>query len=302
MLKDVSNILDERREEVLDLLESAQSKKATPKKKKKEDDESKREKSKASYNVLRWKKINELLNKEEQPVKKKRKKEVDDVVVVVNISSLTDTERKEALAYNEYSTFNIDGLKDVLRYNRQFLGGTKDVLIQRIVDGHVYGRLGSCPSCSKGRLKLNDEGDVVSCPGYYDEEVGARMSCYYSIGKEDANRLQPWFQDEPTEEEDEMMDKQLEQTTTSSSTSKSKDDKRIKKLHGKIKDNIEWNVSSGKGVKETTKSLYPILRTILDLPSEERAAMTEIGKLLLQHCNSKSMEEVIVLLVQQFPF
>merc|ERR1712060_790383 len=88
-------------------------------------------------------------------------------------------------------------LKDVLRWNRQMLGGTKDVLIQRIIDGDMNGRLGLCPICFKGKLKFNTENNTVVCNGYFDEELNVRRSCFFGTGRNEAPRLQPWFKEEP---------------------------------------------------------------------------------------------------------
>ena len=71
--------------------------------------------------------------------------------------------------------------------------GAKKVLLQRIIDGHMNGRLGMCPTCEKGQLKLEDDNwDVVYCNGYYDEDVMARNTCFYKCSRMEAPRLKPW--------------------------------------------------------------------------------------------------------------
>ena len=96
-----------------------------------------------------------------------------------------------------------DELKDVLRWNRQVLKGTKDLLLAKVLDGHVYrGRLTRCPLCLGGKLKLEfvgDDGDAdnyklaVSCVGSFDEDKQVRLSCNYVTTPEEAPRWKPWY-------------------------------------------------------------------------------------------------------------
>ena len=73
------------------------------------------------------------------------------------------------------------------------VSGAKNALLQRIVDGHVNGRLGICPICGKGRLKLNDDNwEEIYCNGYFDEDTMVRVPCFYKGCTKDAPRFQPW--------------------------------------------------------------------------------------------------------------
>jgi Poly(ADP-ribose) polymerase and DNA-Ligase Zn-finger region./PADR1 (NUC008) domain. len=101
---------------------------------------------------------------------------------------LSPTEEKKVEIYEKYAQCKVDDLKDVLRWNKVARTGTKDVLLLRLIDGEVYGRLGKCPICGKGQLKLNDEGTNVQCKGFYNEDVGAFEVCYFSIKPEKAPR------------------------------------------------------------------------------------------------------------------
>lgn len=101
---------------------------------------------------------------------------------------ISPTEIKQAEVYEKYAGYTVDKLKDVLRWNNVPCTGTKGVLLLRVIDGEVYGRLGKCPICEKGQLKLNDEGKEVQCKGFYNEDVGAFEVCYFSIEPEKAQR------------------------------------------------------------------------------------------------------------------
>jgi len=95
-------------------------------------------------------------------------------------------------AYRLYASFKNDQLKDVLRWNRQMLTGTKPYLLVKCLDGHLRGRLARCPLCG-GRLKLNETGcQAVQCGGTFDEDRQMRVPCYYSASLLEAPRLRPW--------------------------------------------------------------------------------------------------------------
>ena len=116
-----------------------------------------------------------------EPVAKKAKKEEGGGGVDPRLVDSYDAHHKE----------KIDELKDVLRWNRQHLTGTKDVLLQRIMDGEVHGRLPLCP-VDGGRLKLSDDSHTVSCAGTFDEATQTRLDCSYRVTASDAPRAE-WY-------------------------------------------------------------------------------------------------------------
>ena len=93
-------------------------------------------------------------------------------------------------AYKKYNIMRAPELKDVLRTNKQLLGGAKAELVARCVDGEVFGALPICPACGKGRLRVkyvkvtghNGQGEF-SCPGWFDSEIGSRVSCGFTSSK-----------------------------------------------------------------------------------------------------------------------
>ena len=54
---------------------------------------------------------------------------------------------KQLDAYGEIHKWKADDLKNELRWNRQVLVGTKPVLLRKVIDGRVNGRLAHCPDC-----------------------------------------------------------------------------------------------------------------------------------------------------------
>jgi len=73
------------------------------------------------------------------------------------------------------------------------VSGSKKVLLQRIIDGHLNGKLGPCNTCEKGKLRLGDDNwDVVTCRGYFDESLMVRNPCFFKCTRMQAPRLDVW--------------------------------------------------------------------------------------------------------------
>lgn len=90
-------------------------------------------------------------------------------------------------AYAKYHKTKLDELKDVLRWNRQVLKGIKNVVLFKVVDGTVHGRLSLCQLCG-GKLKVTDDCQGVACSGTFDEEAQLRMPCEFKCSLEAAPR------------------------------------------------------------------------------------------------------------------
>lgn len=95
--------------------------------------------------------------------------------------------------YAMYENHKNDALKDVLKWNRQLVSGNKDLMMARIIDGQLKGRLGRCPMCLRGKLQLEDEhAKKAICKGYFDEDLGVREPCSYACPIDEAPRKHPW--------------------------------------------------------------------------------------------------------------
>ena len=57
-------------------------------------------------------------------------------------------------ADDEFYSWTIQELKELLEANDQLKGGTKPVLVARCADGKIYGGLPRCPQCGGGKLKV----------------------------------------------------------------------------------------------------------------------------------------------------
>lgn len=97
-------------------------------------------------------------------------------------------------AYASYKGCKGDELKDVLRWNKQILAGTKDVILTKVIDGTVHGRLGRCQLCNGGQLKFNVENaHQIVCNGEFDEASQRKITCNYTTIPSKAPRFQPWY-------------------------------------------------------------------------------------------------------------
>lgn len=80
-----------------------------------------------------------------EPAKKKQK--------------LSEMEVKRAEIYTKYAAMKTAELEDILVWNNLVKAGNKTAKMLRIVDGEANGRMGKCPICINGRLRLADSGE-----------------------------------------------------------------------------------------------------------------------------------------------
>lgn len=95
-------------------------------------------------------------------------------------------------AFGHYHDKKGGDLGDILQWNRQFKSGKKDYQLEKVIDGHVHGRLGRCALCT-GRLKLNEGGATVKCNGSFDEDKQIRIDCAFVAPAAEAPRWKPWY-------------------------------------------------------------------------------------------------------------
>ena len=102
--------------------------------------------------IDRVKRTLDLLSREDdddddiaKPAAKKAKKEGAP-------AKISARDRARAEIWAQYEMLKADVLKDMLRWNRQVLGGKKNMLLVRIIDGQMNGRLARCPTCLQGRV------------------------------------------------------------------------------------------------------------------------------------------------------
>eukprot|EP00978_Attheya_sp_CCMP212_P014226 scaffold36188_cov54-Attheya_sp.AAC.4 len=88
----------------------------------------------------------------------------------------------------------VSDLKKILRTNEQHVTGTKNVLLDRIVDGYLHGRLDHCPKCTVGRLRIEEMcPELVRCHGHYELGWNIAVPCSFECATKDAPRSGPWI-------------------------------------------------------------------------------------------------------------
>jgi len=176
-----SSILPDKEEELVEAIAS----KAKPSPKKESGGGSFIDTLKADYNALNG-------DDGKKKGKKKRKAEdsPDEESAAKKPKGHGNNEAVEL--YGKYHKMKADELKDYLRWNRQLLKGTKDVILHKVIDGEMNGRLPRCTICEGGKLKFDDACTKVICGGGFDETTQQRIPCDITYTFEKAPRSLPW--------------------------------------------------------------------------------------------------------------
>lgn len=220
---------------------------------------------------------------EDGPVKKKTK--------------LSGNDKAKAVAYNKFSGMKIPQLQDILSWNNVVKTGTKDVLLTRVIDGFVYGRIDKCVACKYGQPRVSDDGSAIVCPGYFNEDKGYRVPCGNSIFIESAPRLNPWYINEPTEEEEEAMKEESKASVSGS-------DAKLPDSMVEAAEKIEWDLSVKANIKKATSDMIQIIsseKSPIDLPSDKSKVKMEIGTLIVLNKNESALA-VLNLIVEKYGF
>mmetsp|Transcript_2636 Transcript_2636/g.3029 ORF Transcript_2636/g.3029 Transcript_2636/m.3029 type:complete len:483 (+) Transcript_2636:35-1483(+) len=233
------------------------------------------------------------------------------------VKKMSKMEKKEAELYDDLKRMTIDQLKDYLRWNRQIVGGTKQLLILKCLDGALRGRLGRCPMCARAKLKIEDAtSEVAICAGYFDEEAGLRVPACTAVslslqedevGSNPAPRLHPWYRKEPSEEEAKELDSLDEQAASGKIVSVQKSKSSSYKITlAKLLEEAEkitWKVGNKVELKETATALLEVgLNGGLALPSAENGGTKTVGRVLVANARSASPSKILKLLIDEFGF
>ena len=153
LLDDRELLLDRKDEITKMLLEAAVKTKPKAKKVKSQDE--------GPGSIMDRLKEAATLDDDDEPAKKKAKR---------NERSKEEEEFKAMLSvYRKYHKGKVAELKDILRWNKQIIGGTKAFVLFKVIDGEVHGRLSLCPLCQGDLKYLEGDYDKIHCSGRYDE-------------------------------------------------------------------------------------------------------------------------------------
>mmetsp|Transcript_23641 Transcript_23641/g.35163 ORF Transcript_23641/g.35163 Transcript_23641/m.35163 type:complete len:458 (-) Transcript_23641:1161-2534(-) len=220
---------------------------------------------------------------EEGPAKKKVK--------------LSDDDKAKANAYIKFIGMKIGELQDILSWNNVLKTGTKDVLLTRVIDGFVYGRIGKCVACKLGQPKISDDGSKIECKGYFNSDKGFPVPCGNTVAVESAVRFKPWYINEPTEEEENAMKE--ESNISSSDSNENLPDTMVKAVN-----KFEWKLSSKENIKKAANGMVDLCsseESPIDFPSDKAKAKIDIGMMIVQN-KGKTALDVLNLIVEKYGY
>lgn len=291
LMDDGTELLVMRKEEILGMLREAADKKKTKAKTVKSENE-------GPANIMDRLKEAAKLYEDNEPVKKKVKTE----------GSIEESEFIAMLSlYRKYNKrMTVAELKDILRWNKQIIGGTKAFVLFKVLDGELHGRLSTCPLCVGDLKYLEGDYDKIHCGGQYDEDIGRRIPCDYTsprLANPESLRANPFYTEEPTEQEKEEMEKIREEareggggvTKTADNPVAQKLLKAAKSLDGKL------DFSTNAGRKQAVSKFVALVQGKVDLPQNRNPKM-EIGKLIMAKCTEKSAEEIMQVIFDKYGF
>lgn len=159
-----------------------------------------------------------------------------------------------------------------------------------------------CPSCFKGRLQLADEdaGQTVKCGGYFDEDMNVRIPCAYKTTASNAGRLQPWYYEEPTEEQSEEMKAITEKHAENASGGGAAGTSDIPEEVVEAAKKLEWpDTSTMEGKKSAAALMVDLCTDVIDIPEDAKKASMGIGKLIVNNPEASAMD-ILELVVKEY--
>ena len=140
---------------------------------------------------------------------------------------------------------------------------------------------------------------TVFCSGWFDEELQIRHSCFYKAPAAQAPRLQPFYMEEPTEEEKEEMEGQWEAAKAGSAEAVAAGEDGMSVVSKLVSGIEDFDLSSPPGIQKAAVDLVAALSEIVDIPDDERKARMEIGKIVMMNKTS-SKEKILQVIIDQF--
>jgi poly [ADP-ribose] polymerase len=129
--------------------------------------------------------------------------------------------------------------------------------------------------------------------------MSVRVPCSYQVKSSAAIRLQPWYYEEPTEEETEDMKTITEKHVANAGGGSGKAGDIPSDLIEAVK-NLDWpDISSLAGKKEAAKLMVEICRTAIDIPDDEKKATMGIGKIIVNNPDA-SANEILEHVVKEY--
>lgn len=140
---------------------------------------------------------------------------------------------------------------------------------------------------------------MVKCGGYYDEDMGARIPCSYKNKTAAAARLQPWYFEEPSEEQAEEI-KEITEKYKANADGGAVDSGDIPAdVLAAVKE-AEWpDTSTMDGKKDAANLMVKLCSDSIDIPDDEKKARQGIGKIIVNNPDA-SATDILELVVKEY--
>lgn len=161
-------------------------------------------------------------------------------------------------------------------------------MLFKVIDGQVHGRLGMCALCG-GKLKIEEEDiEKVECSGRFDEEISVRIPCSFRGDRtsDKTPRYQPFYLEEPSEEEKEAMDKLIEEAQGGDSENQGSNSHAGKELLQQA-ESMDWKLTDKQGIQAATAELVELVSGKIDIP-EDNMKMN-LGSIVGKYCIDDSV-------------
>ena len=145
----------------------------------------------------------------------------------------------------------------------------------------------------------DDAGETVKCGGYFDEDMNVRIPCSYKNKTIKATRLQPWYIEQPTEEQMKEIEATTEQHKENAGGGAAKSADIPIELIEAIK-KLEWpDTSSMEGKKAAAELMVDLCTDTIDIPEDTKKAKMGIGKIIVNNPDA-SATEILELIVKDY--
>lgn len=140
---------------------------------------------------------------------------------------------------------------------------------------------------------------MVKCSGYYDEDMGARIPCSYKNTTEAAARIQPWYFEEPSEQQAEEI-KEITEKYKANAGGEVLDSGNVPaEIRSAVKD-AKWpDTSTIEGKKDAANLMVKLCSDSIDIPDDEKKARQGIGKIIVNNPDATATD-ILELVVKEY--
>mmetsp|Transcript_20534 Transcript_20534/g.42805 ORF Transcript_20534/g.42805 Transcript_20534/m.42805 type:complete len:470 (+) Transcript_20534:30-1439(+) len=182
----------------------------------------------------------------------------------------------ELEAFQIYGKMKAPALVDYLRWNDQLQKGTKDVVLNKVIDIAVRGRLARCQDCG-GKISIDaDNDEMIKCGGGWDEVMNVRIACFNTWTKDSAPRL-PFISENPG---DEGLTAIREENKANDASKKAASSA---KVESELYDLTNVTLSTPDEIKSAADTVLKAARGMnINLPNDDLEAKQAVGRMIME--------------------